>query len=232
MIDDAVEEEVERMRRRLSLQRLPLEAYLRSTNQTEQALRDELRPGVTTRLRDSLILREIAEREGIAVSTEQLDSEIEEIIADAPDREMALEVYKADTYMRSMISSDMFERAVQDRLFDIATEGRGVTNAWDRSTRRRKPPVRPADESASSPEAIGIAASAEPVAARPDGAQSPDEAGACPEGYPIKGNASSLIYHAPGTSSFDVTEPEICFATAEAAEAAGYRAPRSAADNA
>jgi hypothetical protein len=48
----------------------------------------------------------------------------------------------------------------------------------------------------------------------------------CPEGYPIKGNASSMIYHMPGQSAYEVTEPEFCFATEEAATSAGYRAAR------
>jgi hypothetical protein len=45
----------------------------------------------------------------------------------------------------------------------------------------------------------------------------------CPEDYPIKGNASSRIYHRPGESSYDATIPEICFASDAAADAAGYR---------
>jgi hypothetical protein len=45
----------------------------------------------------------------------------------------------------------------------------------------------------------------------------------CPDGYPIKGNASSRIYHLPGESSYDATVPEVCFATEEDAAAGGYR---------
>jgi hypothetical protein len=48
----------------------------------------------------------------------------------------------------------------------------------------------------------------------------------CPEGYPIKGNANSRIYHLPGESSYDVTIPEICFATEDDAATAGYRPRR------
>ena len=44
-----------------------------------------------------------------------------------------------------------------------------------------------------------------------------------PEGYPLKGNASSRIYHAPGGQSYDVTIAEICFATAGDARSAGFR---------
>jgi large subunit ribosomal protein L17 len=49
----------------------------------------------------------------------------------------------------------------------------------------------------------------------------------CIEGFPIKGNASSMIYHLPGTSSYERTIPEMCFATEEDAVAAGYRASKS-----
>ncbi len=47
----------------------------------------------------------------------------------------------------------------------------------------------------------------------------------CPDGYPIKGNADSLIYHVPASPVYAATQPEVCFATEDAALAAGYRAP-------
>ncbi|MGH2548481.1 MAG: hypothetical protein ACRDHN_03780 [Thermomicrobiales bacterium] len=49
----------------------------------------------------------------------------------------------------------------------------------------------------------------------------------CPDAYPIKGNASSRIYHRPEESSYLVTIPEICFADVGTAEAMGFRARRS-----
>jgi hypothetical protein len=45
----------------------------------------------------------------------------------------------------------------------------------------------------------------------------------CSAAYPIKGNAESGIYHAPGWRHYKDTKPEECFASAEDAEAAGYR---------
>jgi hypothetical protein len=48
----------------------------------------------------------------------------------------------------------------------------------------------------------------------------------CPEDHPIKGNANSRIFHQPGESSYNQTIPELCFATAEDALAAGFR-PRA-----
>ena len=48
----------------------------------------------------------------------------------------------------------------------------------------------------------------------------------CPSDYPIKGNASSMIYHVPGGGFYSRTSPEECFATESAARAAGYRASK------
>jgi hypothetical protein len=47
----------------------------------------------------------------------------------------------------------------------------------------------------------------------------------CPAGYPIKAKASSLIYHTHDSRNYDVTIPDVCFASVEDAQAAGYRAP-------
>lgn len=56
----------------------------------------------------------------------------------------------------------------------------------------------------------------------PTGAVRPDADGVCPADNPIKGNLSSMYYHAPGTRFYDRTIPEYCFDTIESAEAAGF----------
>ncbi len=47
----------------------------------------------------------------------------------------------------------------------------------------------------------------------------------CPPGFPVKAKASSLIYHTHESRNYDTTIPDVCFASAEDAAAAGYRAP-------
>jgi large subunit ribosomal protein L22 len=46
-----------------------------------------------------------------------------------------------------------------------------------------------------------------------------------PEGYDIKGNAQSMLYHAPGTRYYNQTKAEYWFDSVESAEAAGFSAP-------
>ena len=51
--------------------------------------------------------------------------------------------------------------------------------------------------------------------------------GECPDGYPIKANDNSGIYHVPGGRFYDRTVPERCYADPAAAEADGYRAAKA-----
>lgn len=56
------------------------------------------------------------------------------------------------------------------------------------------------------------------------------EDGSQPEGFPIKGNADSNLYHEPDTQYYDRTVAEVWFATAEDAESAGFSKPVSQED--
>jgi small subunit ribosomal protein S2 len=60
-----------------------------------------------------------------------------------------------------------------------------------------------------------------------DGSHGPIADNAQPEGFPIKGNADSMLYHTPESSFYDRTVAEVWFATEAAAEAAGFSKPAS-----
>jgi small subunit ribosomal protein S6 len=77
-------------------------------------------------------------------------------------------------------------------------------------------------DSAATEETAAGAPSAEEESDLPEGAVRGDGTGECPEDYPVKGNASSKLYHSPGSPSYKRTVPEFCFASTEAAEAAGF----------
>lgn len=50
-----------------------------------------------------------------------------------------------------------------------------------------------------------------------------DDDGNCPDGYPIKGNLKSKIFHSPGQLNYDRTNPDRCYVDAASAEADGLR---------
>jgi large subunit ribosomal protein L17 len=64
-----------------------------------------------------------------------------------------------------------------------------------------------------------------------DGSAAPLADGSAPEGFPIKGNKDSMKYHEPDGRWFEATVAEVYFATAEAAEAAGFTKAGSAAED-
>ena len=84
--------------------------------------------------------------------------------------------------------------------------------------------------------ALDAAESAEESAATAEapfgeGSHAPlDDPQQAPEGFDVKGNADSMLYHLPGTSFYDRTVAEVWFASAEAAEAAGFSLPASQRD--
>jgi large subunit ribosomal protein L22 len=55
--------------------------------------------------------------------------------------------------------------------------------------------------------------------------------GSGPEGYEIKGNAQSMLYHEPGSRYYAATKAEVYFATADDAERAGFSKPGSQDDD-
>jgi large subunit ribosomal protein L17 len=59
------------------------------------------------------------------------------------------------------------------------------------------------------------------------GSHAPLEDGSAPEGFPIKGNANSMLFHDEESPHYEQTEPEVWFATAEDAEAAGFSRPKT-----
>ncbi len=251
MIDEAVGDEINQLRGRLAQQRTTLEEYLRLNGQTEAEMRADLRPAATTRLRNSLLLREIAQKEGIEITDQDLEDEVESMMASSKsaDKDRLRTFYTSD-YFQKILRNDLFERRVTDRLIEIGTEGRGaVINGWvapppseedeeevEAAALADIDPTEPIDvagtEVESAPAAMGLVhGSVEPEAepqAASNGAIAGDGGADCPDGYLIKGNADSLIYHLPGGGSYENTIPEMCFATEDDAVAAGYRAARGA----
>ena len=126
MVETAIDERVERLRNQLQYRGASLEAYLRQAGRTEEALREDIRPAAATDLRNSLILQEIAKREAIDISEEEVIQEIETIAASSPEATEMRDAYLGNPYLISTLRNDLFDQRMTDRLIEIATEGRGA----------------------------------------------------------------------------------------------------------
>ena len=78
------------------------------------------------------------------------------------------------------------------------------------------PPIEPAAEP-----------SARPLLAAQPARWVPPVDGVAPEGYPIKANDDSMIFHVPGGRFYARTRAERCYADAADAIADGYRAAKA-----
>ena len=92
--------------------------------------------------------------------------------------------------------------------------------------RRRRTPAgaasdSPATTAHSSAPAPAPAPEPAPTPAPPNWLPAVD--GVCPEGYPVKVNESSGIFHLPGGRFYARTIPDRCYTTSDAATADGYR---------
>jgi large subunit ribosomal protein L4 len=58
-----------------------------------------------------------------------------------------------------------------------------------------------------------------------------DDVNEAPDGYDIKGNAQSMLFHVPGSRYYKATKAEVWFATEAAAEAAGFAKPGAKTDD-
>ncbi len=65
-----------------------------------------------------------------------------------------------------------------------------------------------------------------------EGSHAPLDDDSQPEGFPVKGNEDSKLYHTPDSPFYGRTVAEVWFATAEHAEAAGFELPPSLRDKA
>jgi hypothetical protein len=104
--------------------------------------------------------------------------------------------------------------------------------------RQAQPAARPAPVDPTRPERNAttslIAAPVDPTVAEDDtaptdpGDQTWTEpvGGACPDGFPIKAKVKSGIFHQPGGTAYERTNPDRCYPDAAAAEADGLRAAK------
>jgi len=98
-----------------------VEAYLRDMRKPEEELRQELHWEATQRVQRSLVLGKLAQVEGISVSKQDIDAEIERLAASAGPRAAEVRRMFASRRGREALESSLFTRRTLDRLVAIAS---------------------------------------------------------------------------------------------------------------
>jgi len=115
-----LEEETNRFVQRLAMQRLTLDDYLKMANKDTDALRQDLEARAQLAVKTRLVLNAIAKAEGIKVTDEELNQEIEDLAA---QYNLEAEKIRADLEARgqlSVLEEDLLLEKVQDFLADNA----------------------------------------------------------------------------------------------------------------
>ena len=97
-----------------------LDDYLKSTNKTEEEVREELRPLATKRVTQSLTLDRIAEEEKFEVSDSEISAEIENMTKSATENKDELNKFLNTPQARKSIEQVLITRKTIQRLVEIA----------------------------------------------------------------------------------------------------------------
>lgn len=118
-----VETEISRViDERLNFQRgaQGLEAYLKSTNKTEQELREEIHPVAVKRVSWSLVLEKVAEEEKIELSSTEIKEEIQNLTNSAAERKDEIEKLFDSPRVKESIKQRLIVKKTVQRLVEIA----------------------------------------------------------------------------------------------------------------
>ena len=123
----------------------------------------------------------------------------------------------ADSMLYHTTESPYHGRTTATVWFDseASAEAAGFTR-WDQRDRNAGRHDRGVD-------ARRLAAAGVPDGAYGPGSADPADDGSGPAGYPIKGNADSMLFHTPNSVFYNVTKAEVWFDSEDAARAAGFR---------
>jgi len=119
-----VEQEIDRLlseRDRMFRRQGGLESYLKTFNKTEEEVREELRPGATERVLQSLVLGKVAEEEKIEVGPAEIDAEIEKMIGSTEENAEELHKIFNTQQGRRWIEERLITQKTVQHLVEIAT---------------------------------------------------------------------------------------------------------------
>jgi trigger factor len=140
MIHSQIHALEENISQRLKQQKLSLDNYLQFLGKNHEDFHEELRPQAETQVRTTLIMQELARQEGITVDQKDLEREVQRLIVEytlrAPEEAQAEEAKRlAEAFTNKdnleQLTSDIFSRKLSERLLELATGVKFVSDELD-----------------------------------------------------------------------------------------------------
>ena len=118
----------EERQRSLQNQRMSMELYLSYIGQTEEELREQMKPQAEERLNTMLVLRKLADVENIEVADEDVEDEIENLISTTGgESEAAMKQALSTANAKDSIRSSLVNRRIMARLVELV-QGEGAAS--------------------------------------------------------------------------------------------------------
>ncbi len=120
MVNDQLEDYLERLDRDLRQRGLTLDDYMRISGKTRENLYEDYRETAILNLKRSLVLREVLQAEQVTVGEEAVNEEIERILLQFGAQGEGLRSMFENQGMRNNVRNDLLEQHVLDRIVAIA----------------------------------------------------------------------------------------------------------------
>jgi len=122
MVADQVDNFLQDLDQRLRQQGITLQDYMKIYQKTADDLYNDYRDSAEQTVRRSLVLREIADAEQIAVTDAQVDEQVEKIVSqfDEERQDTIRQMFVKQASMRDSVRSDLLRDAVLERIAVIA----------------------------------------------------------------------------------------------------------------
>ena len=105
--------------RRLQGQRVDMDTYLSYIGNTQEEWLEQLRPQAEQRQNTFLIMRKLAEEEGIDIDPEEIQAEIDSMASSSGDSEESVRTALSTESARDSIRTSILSRKVMERLVEI-----------------------------------------------------------------------------------------------------------------
>lgn len=154
-----------------------------------------------------------------ATATAEVQAEsgaIEPVAAEEARQELVAQAEAADAVTSDLAAQEAVTATLTEQAEQLEAAGAELAIEPVEAVEER------AELEAEAASALEKASELEAEADVPAGAMRADGAD-CPDDFPVKGNASSMLYHTPGSPSYGRTNPEFCFSSVADAEAAGFK---------
>ncbi|MHB0913632.1 MAG: trigger factor [Armatimonadota bacterium] len=120
MVEHELHHDLQEIQSRLSQRGLNIEQYLKMSGKTSEEMLAELREAAERRIRVGLVLGKIAETEKIDVTDEDVEAEIERMVADSKAPRESVESYIEATGGKSALRSSLLDRKIFEYLRSIS----------------------------------------------------------------------------------------------------------------